>query len=320
MNRSERRLAINKHSPIRPTTLIDAARIASRLKLSRLTLAAETFQVTGSFKFRAAYTLASSVPNQLIIAASSGNFGQALACACRMLNKRAIIVMPNTSAGVKIDAVRGYGAEAELIDTNLIGRDERVAQLASQHPEAYIASAYDDAYVIQGNATLGHELADIADRANPHFDWIIAPIGGGGLTSGLLTGLAERGCQIPVIAAEPLIANDAARSMRAGTIVANDQEPPSIADGARTRSVGKLNWPILKQGINSIVEVPEDKIEQAVRELFAGANLKAEPTGALSLGAILTNPERFEGSSVCCVVSGGNVDAAVYARLIQGAS
>src|ERR1700722_826621 len=96
-------------SPILPTTLIDATRIARRLQLASLTLASETFQITGSFKFRAAYTLASSVPNPLIIAASSGNFGQALACACRMLGKRSIIVMPETSARVKIDAVRGYG-------------------------------------------------------------------------------------------------------------------------------------------------------------------------------------------------------------------
>src|SRR5579862_2747402 len=104
-------------SPILPTTLIGAPRIAEKLQLANLTLASETFQVTGSFKFRAAYTLASNVPNALIIAASSGNFGQALACACSMLGKRSIIVMPETSARVKLDAVQGYGGQVELIDT-----------------------------------------------------------------------------------------------------------------------------------------------------------------------------------------------------------
>lgn len=301
-------------SPILPTTLIDASRIARRLNLASLTLASENFQVTGSFKFRAAYTLASRVENSLIIAASSGNFGQALSCACEMLGKRSIIVMPHTSANVKVDAVRGYGGVAELIDTTQISREGRVAELAARNPDAYIASAYDDHYVIQGNATLGHEIAAIR---TPRFDCIIAPIGGGGLTSGILTGFAERGCIIPVIGAEPLLANDAARSLRAGHIVSNEQEPPTIADGARTRSVGKLNWPILQAGLSGIIEGPEETIQRAVKELFAGANLKAEPTGALSLAAVLTEPNRFEGLHVCCVVSGGNVDPSVYARLIS---
>src|SRR5579862_3959388 len=133
-------------SPILPTTLIGAPRIAEKLQLASLTLASETFQVTGSFKFRAAYTLASSVPNALIIAASSGNFGQALACACTMLGKRSIIVMPETSAKVKIEAVRRYDGNVELIDTSAISREARVLELAAVNPEAYIASAFDDEF------------------------------------------------------------------------------------------------------------------------------------------------------------------------------
>lgn len=302
-------------SPIRPTTLIDASTLANRLNLKSLTLASETFQVTGSFKFRAAYTLASHVNNDLIIAASSGNFGQALACACAMLGKRAIIVMPQTSARVKIDAVRGYGGEADLIDTTHITREARVAELASANPDAYVASAYDDDYVIAGNASLGRELAAVS---SPQFDSIIAPIGGGGLTSGLITGLTSVECSIPVIGAEPLLANDAAQSMRAGRIITNENEPATIADGARTRSVGRRNWAILQTGLKGIVEVPESTITQAVSELFTYANLKCEPTGALSFAAILTDPEQFKDQHICCVVSGGNVDPSVYARLIQG--
>jgi len=300
-------------SPILPTTLIDAPRIAKRLNLKSLTLASETFQVTGSFKFRAAYTLASSIENDLIIAASSGNFGQAVACACEMLGKHAIIVMPETSARVKIDAVRSYGGETELIDTSRITREARVAELASTNAGGYVASAYDDDYVIAGNATLAFELARLT---SPVFDAIVAPIGGGGLTSGLISGFASEGCDIPIIAAEPLLANDAAQSIRAGRIITSDAESLSMADGARTRSVGRRNWAILQTGLKSIVEVPESAIAQAVLELYINANLKAEPTGALSLAAILTNPEPFTGQNVCCIVSGGNVDPAVYAKLI----
>lgn len=113
-----------------------------------------------------------------------------------------------------------------------------------------------------------------------------------------------------------MLGNDAARSLRAGEIVQNEAEPLTIADGARTISVGKLNWPIIKDGVGEIVEVPDEKIRDAVRLYFGLANLKCEPTGALALGAILENPSRFEGRKVCVVVSGGNVDAEVYKTIL----
>ncbi|MGH9706909.1 MAG: pyridoxal-phosphate dependent enzyme, partial [Candidatus Acidiferrales bacterium] len=142
------------------------------------------------------------------------------------------------------------------------------------------------------------------------------PIGGGGLTSGIIAGLRQSGASTPVIAAEPLIANDAARSLREGRIVSLDTEPPTIADGARVLSVGKHNWKILQHGLADVIEVPEDKIVEGVRLLFLRANLKVEPTAALGIAAILTQPERFQGQTVCCVISGGNVDPASYAKLI----
>jgi threonine dehydratase len=296
---------------IHPTTIVEAPRLAARLGV-HLTIATETFQHTGSFKFRAAYNLAASVEQQLIITASSGNFGQAMAYACRLLGKACVIVMPQTSAHVKIDAVREYGGTVDLIDVRVKGRAERVGELAAQHPEAYIASAYDDPLVIDGNASLGAELA-VRQR---QFDFIIAPIGGGGLTSGINQGLRAAGSTAQVIAAEPLLGNDAARSLRAGHIVANEHEPQTIADGARTVSVGRHNWNILREGLAGIVEVPEENIRAGVRLLYSFANLKCEPTGALSIGALLTEPERFADAAVCCVISGGNVDAAVYQRIL----
>lgn len=296
----------------RATTIIESPRLSERLGVN-LTIATETFQHTGSFKFRAAYNVASSVPQSEIITASSGNFGQAMAYACRVLKKSCIIVMPHTSARVKIDAVREYGGTVDLTDVKVKGRNERVAELAREHMDAYIASAYDDPLVIAGNATLGHELAALKNS----FDLIIAPVGGGGLTSGLITGVRAAGANIKVFGAEPLIANDAARSLREGRLIANETEPQTIADGARTPSLGQHNWAILREGLASIVEVPEEKIIEAARLLFSLANLKAEPTGALSLAALLTEPEKFRNLSVCCVVSGGNVDAEVYRRMLE---
>ena len=300
------------NSPVRPTTLIEAPLLAATLGLRSLTFASETFQWTGSFKFRAAYEVASTVPQQHLIAASSGNFGQALAYACSLLGKRSIIVMPRTSAAVKMQAVAEYGGAIDLVDVEKVSRSDRVAQLAAEHPDAYIASAFDDPLVIRGNSSLGREI--VAMRSLP--EMIVAPVGGGGLTSGIITCLVHLGKSLQVIGAEPLMANDAARSLRAGELIANESEPQTLADGARTLSLGKSNWEILRCGLASIVEVPEDRIVEAVRTLFWAANLKAEPTGALSLGAVLHSPALFKDRRVCCVISGGNVDPALYAKLI----
>jgi threonine dehydratase len=295
---------------IRPTCFIESEKLRRSLGLD-LTIASETFQHTGSFKFRAAYNLALNVEQDEILTASSGNFGQALALACRLTGKKCTVVMPETSAAVKIEAVRNYGAAVDLVDTRKIGRNERVAQLAAQMPDAYFASAYDDLHVIEGNSTLGDEIAE------RDFDVVIAPIGGGGLSSGIVTGFNRNDTETKIIGAEPLLGNDAARSLKAGKIIVNELEPATIADGARTISLGNLNFEILRNGLEEIVEVSEDKIIEAVRLYFGLANLKVEPTGALSLGAVLEDPEKFADKKVCLVVSGGNVDAEVYKKILN---
>ena len=296
---------------IRPTVFLQPQKLRDFLGID-LTIATETFQHTGSFKFRAGYNLALNVPNDEILTASSGNFGQALAYACRLLGKKCTVVMPETSASVKIDAVRGYGATVDLVDTKTVGRTERVAALAAQMPGCYVASAYDDSFVIDGNASLGDELA------TQNFDVVVAPVGGGGLISGLSKGLCRNGSPTALIGAEPALGNDAARSLRAGEIVANESEPLTIADGARTLSLGKLNWEIIKTGVSEIIEVRDETIAEAVRLYFGLANLKSEPTGAVSLGAILESPGQFKGKKVCVVVSGGNVDPENYRKILAG--
>ena len=302
----------------RPTTIDEAPRLAARLGVD-LFLAVETFQQTGSFKFRAAANVAANVPNETLIAASSGNFGQALARAAALAGKRAIIVMPATSAQVKVDAVRSFGGEVVFVDTQRETRAAKVAEVFAQHPDAYLGSAFDDPLVLAGNASLGHELAALALAGRP-FDAVVVPLGGGGLTAGMVQGLREAGNAAEVWGAEPLLANDGAQSLRAGHIVRSEKEGATIADGARTLALGTHNWAILQHGLAGIVEVGESEIREGVRLLSALANVKAEPTGALTTGAVLTAPDSFRGKTVCCVVSGGNVDPQVYLEILSGAN
>src|SRR5438270_1249080 len=295
---------------VRPTLLLPCPALSEQLKCE-VTIATETFQYTGSFKFRAAYNLLSSVPQQRIVAASSGNFGQAVAFACKLLGKRCTIVMPKTSARVKIAAVQSYGGAVDLIDVREVSRAKRVEQLLAEHTGAFVAPAYDDYRVVAGNSTLGKEILSFAD-----FDAIVAPVGGGGLSSGIVLARDHLHSHTKIIGAEPLPGNDAARSLRAGQLLGNEHEPTTVADGARTLSLGQLNWEILQHGLKDIIEVPDALTLDALRRYFSYVNLKVEPTGALALGALLTRPEQFSGKRVCCIVSGGNVDPAVYAQAL----
>lgn len=297
---------------LRPTFLLANPTLSKELGCE-VTIATETFQHTGSFKFRAAYNLLSSVPHQHVITASSGNFGQAVAYACKLLEKTCEVVMPATSANVKIDAVRSHGGIVDLIDVQQVSRAERVAQLMEAHPGAFQAQAYDDYRVVVGNSTLGKDIFNAAE-----FDCVIVPVGGGGLSAGLVIARDATQVQTEIIGAEPLLGNDAAQSLHSGQLVRNDQEPATVADGARTISLGKLNWEILQRGITDIIAVPDALTLKALRHCFHAINLKVEPTGALAIGALFADPTRFAGKRICCIVSGGNVDPGAYAEFLTG--
>ncbi len=136
------------------------------------------------------------------------------------------------------------------------------------------------------------------------------------MISGISQGLCRNGHRARLVGAEPLLGNDASRSLKAGRIIKNEREPQTLADGARTVSLGEHNWKIIEKGVVDILEISEEKIAEGVRVLFSYANLKVEPTGALSLGAVLEDSEKFADKKVCAVVSGGNVDAEIYRRII----
>ena len=295
---------------VRPTLLLPSPALSAQLGCD-LTIASETFQHTGSFKFRAAYNLLSSIPQQHVITASSGNFGQAVAYACKLLGKTCTVVMPATSAQVKVVAVQSYGGKVDLIDVRKISRGDRVQQLLAEQPGAFYAQAYDDYRVVAGNSTLSQEILSAAD-----FAMLVVPVGGGGLCSGQIIARDYLHAHTEIIGAEPLPGNDAAHSLRVGQLISNEQEPDTVADGARTLSLGALNWEIIQRGIAGIIEVPDVLTLEALRRYFLYANLKVEPTGALALGALLAQPKRFYGKRVCCIVSGGNVDPALYAQAL----
>src|SRR5579863_8041478 len=247
---------------VRPTLLLPCPTLSDQLGCE-LTIATETFQHTGSFKFRAAYNLLSSIPHQRIVTASSGNFGQAVAYASKLLGKTCTVVMPNTSARVKIAAVQSYGGVVDLVDVRTVSRSERVQQLLIEQPDAFSAPAYDDYRVVGGNSTLGKDIFSAAT-----FDTIIVPVGGGGLSSGIIIARDYLQARTDIVGAEPLAGNDAVRSLRSGRLIPNEQEPATIADGARTLSLGKLNWEILRHGITDIVEVPDESTLDALRRYF----------------------------------------------------
>ena len=216
-----------------------------------------------------------------------------------------------TTRQVKVAAVQSYGGIVDLVNVREVSRARRVEQLLAEHTGAFPAPAYDDYRVVAGNSTLGKEILSGSD-----FDVIVVPVGGGGLSSGIVIARDYLHARAEIIGAEPLPGNDAARSLRAGQLLSNEHEPATVADGARTLSLGQLNWEILQHGVKDIIEVPDALTLDALRRYFTYVNLKVEPTGALALGALLAQPEQFSGKRVCCIVSGGNVDPAVYAQAL----
>jgi threonine dehydratase len=297
----------------RPTTFVMSPRLSAHASVD-LTIATETLQYTGSFKFRGALNTVAQSSASHLIAASSGNFGQALAFACQLLGKRCTIVMPHDAAAVKVDAVRGYGATVDLVNTRAKSRAARLAELLAEFPDAVVAQPSDGEPMLAGNESLGAEIL----AHQPAFDAVVAPVGGGGVIVGLIRAARrlERGADIWAV--EPRVANDVAESFRQGRHVTLPAEPSTLADGVRTLGTSAANWATIREGCRGVIEVDEPQIVTATQLLFALGNLKAEPTGALSLAAVLSEPERFKGQRVCCVVTGGNVDPAVYMRILQG--
>lgn len=276
-------------------------------------LKCENLQRTGSFKIRGAYnriaSLSATERANGVIAYSSGNHAQGVACAARMLGVHATIVMPENAVPAKVDGTRRYGAEVVFEGTDSEAR-RRYAEHLAQERGAALVPPYDHPAVIAGQGTLGLEiLAAVQDVQT-----VVVPIGGGGLISGIAIAIKQQQPTVRIVGVEPVGAADALASRRAGHLVELDRVD-TIADGLRARRVGALPYAAIGAYVDDIVTVPDTAILDAVRLLLTHAHLVAEPSGAVTVAATLAGAAR--GRTVA-VVSGGNVDVALLEQIIHG--
>lgn len=286
-------------------TPLFTCRALNALTGARIFLKCENFQKAGAFKFRGASNaillLSPAQAAAGVCTHSSGNHAQALALAASLQGIPARIVMPRNAPAVKAAAVRGYGGEITWCEPTLAAREAALAQLAAQ-TGAYEIHPYNNPAVIAGAGTAALELLEDV----PDLEDILAPVGGGGLSSGTCLAAHGRNPAIRVYPAEPAQADDAFRSLQSGTIQPS-LHPDTIADGLRT-SLGTLTFPILRQHAEAILTVSESAILQAMRLLWERAKLVVEPSGCVPLAAVLEHPHLFHGRKVGLILSGGNVD------------
>jgi threonine dehydratase len=265
----------------------------------------ENFQKAGAFKFRGAanavFSLTEKEASHGVGTHSSGNHAAALALAARTRGVKAYVVMPQSASQVKKDAVAGYGAEITFCAPTLKAREQTLAKVIGATGAA-VVHPYNDYRVIAGQATAALELME--DAAD--LDIIMAPIGGGGLASGTALSVKYVQTRTKVIAAEPMGADDAYRSLRSGKLIGSEN-PKTIADGLLT-SLGDKTFPIVTAYLDDIVTVSEQGIIQAMRCIWERMKIVVEPSAAVPLGALLTGQLNAAGRRVGIILSGGNVD------------
>jgi len=280
---------------------------------ARLFLKCENLQRAGAFKFRGAYNatakLALAERARGILTYSSGNHAQAIALVCRLLGVPATIVMPRNAPAPKRRATEGYGARIVDYDPATARREE-IAEALRRESDPVLIPPYDHADVIAGQGTAARELLEETGS----LDLLLVPCGGGGLLSGsaLSARALSPGCR--VVGVEPELADDAMRSFRTGTLqtVSN---PNTIADGARTPSLGALTFPLVRRNVDEMATVSDDDLVRAMRFVWERMKLVVEPTGVLGLAAALAGKVDVKGRKVGVILSGGNVDLAFAAGL-----
>jgi threonine dehydratase len=274
----------------------------------------ENLQRMGAFKFRGAYNALSKLQGEQrrngVVAFSSGNHAQAVALAGKLLGIPSTIVMPADAPGVKVAATRGYGAEVVLYDrTRGEGREE-LAQRVAREKGATLIPPFDHADVIAGQGTAAKELIE---DVGP-LDALYVPTGGAGLISGSAVAAGHLSPGIRVIGVEPAAGDDAARSFRSKTLQTVNN-PDTIADGARTASMGAITFPLVLRHVHDIITVSDAELVEAMRFLWERMKLVVEPTGALATAGVLTRREDVRNRRVGIILSGGNVDLKAVASL-----
>lgn len=269
----------------------------------------ENFQKIGAFKIRggmnASLQLNSEQMSKGVATHSSGNHAQALAFAAKMLDIKAYIVMPESSPQVKVNAVRGYGAEVTICASNQAARESTLQTIVDKTGATFI-HPYDNDEVITGQATCVKEMIE----ALPDIDIVVTPVGGGGLLSGTCLGAHYFKQGLKVYAGEPEGAADAVLSIQTGKV----EKAPfinTIADGLMT-TLSERTLNIIKEHVTEILLVSDEEIKAALRLVYERMKIIIEPSCAVPLAAVLKNPALFKGKKVGIILSGGNVDLSKF--------
>lgn len=270
----------------------------------------ENFQRVGAFKFRGAYNaisrLSAAEKSAGVITHSSGNHAQGVALAAHLLGVRAIVVMPEDAPANKRVATEGYGAEVVTCDA--MAREETTARLISENGYTLI-HPFDNDHIIAGQGTAALELFD---ETGP-LDYLFVPVGGGGLISGSALAAQLRAPNCRIIGVEPQLGNDAGRSWREGAIIKLDSVPDTVADGLRTRAIGRRNLDIMRHYVNDMTSVSEAEILDALEFIWERLKIVVEPSSAVAFAPVLSGSYPVPpGSRVGILISGGNVNVADY--------
>jgi threonine dehydratase len=284
---------------------------------TRLFLKPENQQPIGAFKLRGAYNKIAFLSEQErkrgVISYSSGNHAQGVAYAARALGVKSVIVMPNNAPAIKREATAKLGAEIVLVGPGSTERQLKAKELAAQHGYV-IVPPYNDEKIIAGQGTIGLEILEDM----PEVEAVFAPVGGGGLISGVATAIKLSNPKVKVIGVEPELAADAQASLRAGRIVhfPAEQVTRTIADGLRTQSIGPINFEHMRKYVDDIVTVSEDEIHQTMKLLAASPDTVAEPSGAVATAGFLFRSDELPKTKVnVAIISGGNIEPSMLEEL-----
>ena len=279
----------------------------------------ELLQRTGSFKFRGAFNKLSSIPQDKrsggVVAFSSGNHAQGVAAAAQILKMQATIVMPADAPVSKVERTKSYGAEVVLYDRDREDR-EAIAGAIAEKRGATLVRPYDDPFIIAGQGTVGREIAEDMAALGTAPDIVVAQASGGGLIAGIATAVKAKFPQTKVIVAEPKDYDDHALSLRAGRREAHHAKHRTICDALMAETPGEITFAINGKLLAGGVTASDEEVGAAMAFAFRELKLVVEPGGAVGLAALLSGRLDAQGKNVVIVLSGGNVDADLYAKLI----
>ncbi len=304
---------------VRHTPLLEAPLLNDRLG-GRVLIKAECLQLTGSFKFRGAYSKLSQLEpaerEKGVVAYSSGNHAQGVAAAARLFGVPATIVMPSTAPEIKRRNTRAYGARVVEYDPATEVR-ERIGDRLSAETGAVLVRPYDDFEVMAGQGTAGLEAVRQCRELGVHPDQALCPCGGGGLVAGFSTAIRHYHPDVAVYAVEPTGFDDTARSLDAGERLANAPGGRSICDAIVTPMPGELTFEVNRSTLAGGLAVSDREVLEAMRCAFEFFKIVVEPGGAVALAALLSGRLEARGKTSIVVCSGGNVDPGIFARCLQ---